>query len=458
MILQSGTKVLVFEKDTQLIQVMKESLTTLGAEMIFVENMKEAVEATKIHCFAAMIVDLKIKKHEAISFVLDVRSNKNIILRSTPILVTHCANEDKYQNICKDIGVDEVLAKPFDKSSLVKILIKVLRVDGSVENTTPTLDDKSDYEQFAKVIYKSFLQDLDLNTIEASIDRNLKISPQSPRLQLLKAEVYFKRRKLAEADAIVEKVLMSEKNNIKAIHLKTKIAVAKKDVSEAIYWFERGVELSPLNSKRLLAFGEYYLGFFNYKLAESKFAKVLELDSTNPYAISGLARCMFETGAKDVAESYLEMLPDKGIIASQLNMRGVLLAYCSHEEKARDLYKKALSCSVEPTSSASINYNIALSFYRQLNWSEALKCVNETLRLDSTHSKAKRLLNLVKRQRPPLSTFSAKKPIGEVEETHILALLGCRKPDNGAEAKEENSSLNAYWGSPPKKKVFGQAT
>jgi len=103
-------KILFVEDESDITDVISDTLSKLDVEFHICINGKEALEILKNHEISLIVTDINMSVMNGIEFLKIVRNGNNHV----DCIVMTAYTEDKYKQIAKDLGVQEYITKPFN--------------------------------------------------------------------------------------------------------------------------------------------------------------------------------------------------------------------------------------------------------------------------------------------------------------------------------------------------------
>ena len=103
-------KILFVEDESDITDVISDTLSKLDIEFYICINGKEALEILKNHEISLIVTDINMSIMDGIEFLKIVRKDNN----NVDCIVMSAYTEDKYKILAKDLGVKEYITKPFN--------------------------------------------------------------------------------------------------------------------------------------------------------------------------------------------------------------------------------------------------------------------------------------------------------------------------------------------------------
>lgn len=160
-----GVKVLVAE-DNKVNQFLIEGyLKHLNIEFNIVNNGKEAINYLKNNKVDAVLMDMRMPVMNGLEATKIIRDD--LEMNTLPILALTANAYNTHQKECKDAGMNDFLAKPFNIAQLQNILIKNLNFDSN--ERTPSLSSRDEVNlpnSFQMKLDRIFIEDTEVRIIE----------------------------------------------------------------------------------------------------------------------------------------------------------------------------------------------------------------------------------------------------------------------------------------------------
>lgn len=110
--------VLVVDDDPGVLEVLELALEAEGYQVLMARNGREGLEQARTVHPHLMVVDLMMPIMDGWQFVRECRRSNS--LGATPVIILSAAHN--IEQAVKDLGVQAVLAKPFDLDSLLALV------------------------------------------------------------------------------------------------------------------------------------------------------------------------------------------------------------------------------------------------------------------------------------------------------------------------------------------------
>lgn len=161
----SGVKVLVAE-DNKVNQFLIEGyLKHLNIDFNIVNNGEEAIQYLKTNKVDAVIMDMRMPVMNGLEATKIIRNELG--MKNLPILAFTANAYNTHQKECKDAGMNDFLAKPFNISQLQNVLIKNLNIESNHRIPSPSPQDEADLPVSLQIkLDRIFIEDTEARIIE----------------------------------------------------------------------------------------------------------------------------------------------------------------------------------------------------------------------------------------------------------------------------------------------------
>lgn len=227
--------------------------------------------------------------------------------------------------------------------------------------------------------------------IESEILKNHKYT-------YLGGEIRIVQKKYNDAISFLKDNLSKNKDNklnenLKMLSTLGKALCLSGKFDEALTIFERLEAKSPNNLNHKVMLGDALLGLDNILGAEEKYNEVLEQDSTNKDALSGMVKASSIEANFDQAKSFFEKIEgnfESKALASFFNNKGVALVKQGQVKEAILFYENALQFFNK--YKCHVYFNLGMAYYRIGNISSALSCFQAAMAYDENILYEKKIL------------------------------------------------------------------
>lgn len=174
-----GVKVLVAE-DNKVNQFLIEGyLKHLNVEFTIVNNGEEAISCLKTNKFDAVLMDMRMPIMNGLEATKMIRDDLG--MKNLPILALTANAYHTHKKECKDAGMNDSLAKPFNISQLQNILIKNLNLESKDSILSPSRHDEVNLpDSFQQKLDRIFIEDTEVRIIK------LEKAASANNIQMLK--------------------------------------------------------------------------------------------------------------------------------------------------------------------------------------------------------------------------------------------------------------------------------
>jgi predicted Zn-dependent protease len=245
-----------------------------------------------------------------------------------------------------------------------------------------------------------------------ALDLLLKLfrtQPDNERVLLELADTYLTLDKAAEADSLLQPLLVKSPNDPRLLNLAGRAQLKLGNYDMASGHLQRAKILNPLNPTRLLTLGQVFMQMGRLKPAEENFLEAAKLTTPgNKDAQLGLGQCQLLRGDINTALKIMSEITSPHEMASVFNSAAILTVKHGQEEFCLDLYDAGIKVIGKNSLIASkLFYNKGIALTKLKNNTDALNCFRKSLELDPSHANAQ--FNLAVLQQHPGNAESGKK-------------------------------------------------
>lgn len=117
-------KILLVEDDVATQQMLTLSLTSkFNCEVSVANSGEKAIQMTSDNIYDLIFMDVGLPGINGIEATVKIRHQRGIN-HQTPIVALTAHTDKRTRQRCRDVGMDDFLAKPFDNSEMKKVLMK----------------------------------------------------------------------------------------------------------------------------------------------------------------------------------------------------------------------------------------------------------------------------------------------------------------------------------------------
>lgn len=290
--------------------------------------------------------------------------------------------------LLREIGVDDVLEKPFDSQIFFKTIVSVMQ-----ENVRPT-EQKSLHAKIIRAIDMGRLGEAERLLAHVILDDRIE---ESVNLEL-QAEFDFANQRLDEASLKALRALEINQGSISVLNLLGKIFLHKKDYTMSLKFFEKAQAHSPKNIDRLIAMSQIHLNKDDIPAAQTVVNQAKSLDGTNEAVAEHAALLTLSAGDVSASRQILSSLDKGERFIAAMNARAIALVHRGRFNEGIKLYEDALNAM--PLSwkekRAAVMYNLGLGYARYGDLEIASKHLQGALK-SSNKELVKKASNLLAR-------------------------------------------------------------
>jgi tetratricopeptide (TPR) repeat protein len=237
----------------------------------------------------------------------------------------------------------------------------------------------------------------------------LEENPNHEHFVIELAENYFLSGDFAGAQSHIQSLVQSSPNNLRAVHVKSRILMAQRKFPEAIELLASAERKSQYSADRMIALGGCYLQIGKFKEARTKFNTALKIDQSSIDAKQGLVQTDLLTGNMDEALQMARSLGTSVDVAKTLNMTAVIAIHNNKIDNALQMYEQSITfLESHPLLGARVWFNLGLIHHRASDLDRASICFKTSCGLDPTFKGAAQNLRVVTR----LMSAKSKNSIG----------------------------------------------
>jgi tetratricopeptide (TPR) repeat protein len=350
-------RVMVLDDDSSILsQVERVLLLERDVEVVTCLDVRSANQVLSKGPFDLCIVDLRMPGVSGASWIQSMLSHKDERIRHCPILAIYgVINKDEVR-LLGELGVSDILAKPFNDDALQKKLKEI---------EERLLNPEKDPEKSFQDVFQKAMRLRRYPEAESLLIPKLKRDPASPKLLTMYAEILMRTNKTEQAEKFVLKALEKSPEFLPGLTLLSKIYIRDKKVETALETMEKAQTLSPLNIDRILSMGEVHLATGRVEESERHFRNALKLNPEEERATMGLGRALVSQGKVEEGQKVFGSLENSAQLVTYFNNKGILLVRAGRYQDGINLYENALKILGNKQKSYLLNYNIALAYYRK---------------------------------------------------------------------------------------------
>jgi CheY-like chemotaxis protein len=308
----------------------------------------------------------------------------------TPINVVSSVIKPKEVHLLREMGVDEVIAKPFGRQEFFKSIVWTIQ-----QNVSPT--ERGSLERKVGRLLRAG-QTEEAERLKAVFMADTRITTAPKRL--MEAEFAFHYGKFREARDLGIEALRLAGDTLQVLNLVGKCLIKLGDHAAALRFFEKANALSPLNIEHLcnLAICQFDNG--NAKAAAGAVAKAKALDGKSE--LVGQTECGLAilSGETAKAKSLMGQLASVGKILAYMNNRAVALSRCGRYDDGIKLYQQTVESLPGEWGDTHdiVAYNLGLAYTRYGDFPHACSQLEAVLKRPSAPlaRKAQSLLSRIK--------------------------------------------------------------
>jgi CheY-like chemotaxis protein len=355
-------RVVVVDPDETIQTAIKEILLEVGASEVecFSDGVSAAAYIKDNPNPQLVIQEWRIPQLSGPMFIQRIVSEG---AASTPIIVLSSLVQPKDMPLIREIGVTNVVEKPFDRTEFLKCVIWTIQ-----QERIPT------EQQTLEVKIRKLLKVKDFNEAEQLIARYCSDTKTSMGRQLLiNAEWDYAKKDYPAAKA---KCIAALKNSIDAINAFTLLGrtlIQMRDFEGALKCLEKAQSLSPNNIERLCSIAESHAETGDLEAAKSAVDSAVDLDPDAVAVQETQVKVAIASDDLDSAKKIMNSLDALENIISYMNNKAVAFARTDRFEDSLNEYEKTVKAlpDQKPELKAMVLYNNALALARASRLEEA---------------------------------------------------------------------------------------
>lgn len=330
---------------------------------------------------------------------------------NVPILVLSSLVKDEDKDLLREMGVAQVISKPFDKTQFLKTLVWTLQEDRLPAETS--------------VIERKIRALLALNKRSEAEDLKGRLFAHSDLPLGIKHEIeaeffYHERNYVAARDSAVE-ALKRQGGSIHTLNLLGRSLMHLRDFAAAVRFFDKAQLLSPNNVERLCLLAEVHTELGHSDSADLHLQAAAKADPNSHMVKETAAKCALTRGDSDRAKQLMSELESFDSVVAYMNNRAVAYARSGLIDDGINLYRRAFKSLPEKNHDLRglVLYNQSLAHVRGGELQEALVQLDKLLSLPASaiHKKAQALKHKIEvslHKGLPLQLKEAKAPTDQV--------------------------------------------
>ncbi len=283
---------------------------------------------------------------------------------STPIIVISSLVQLSDVPIVKEMGINSIINKPFDKADFLSTIIWTLQQDRSPSEL-------SSLEIKIKKLIKAKKKD------EAAVEmaKYMQNDHASEGMKkLLSAEwEFFNKNYIGSRDQCIEAIKLLG-DSVALSNLLGKSLIMLQDYSAAVKSLEKAQELSPQNIERLCTLAESHSELGDTEATDAAMSDAIDLDPDSDRIKESQAKVAMNNGDEEGAKAIMENLDSLQNILSYMNSKAVALTKANKFDEGVSQYQTTISSIPEAKRhiKSLVYYNLALAHTRAGNYDEAL--------------------------------------------------------------------------------------
>jgi CheY-like chemotaxis protein len=302
---------------------------------------------------------------------------------STPLVVLSSLVKPEDMPLVKEMGVANIVQKPFDKSEFLKSIIWTVQQDklptesSTMERKIRSLIRGKKYKEAGEFVLKFIADETIPNARRKLIDAEYAFCQQD----------YLKAR-----DCCIESIRLAG-DSIFSLNLLGKVLMLLQDFGAALKCMQKAQTLSPLNIERLCQIAEVHTELGDDKTAAAVMNDAKDIDPDAQKVQEAEVNMALSKGDTEKAKKLMQNLDSVNDVVSYMNNKAVALARTGLFKEGIEEYLKTIKALPEDETEmkSRIYYNLALAYARNSDLDEAKAQVEKALIKPSDAIKKKAL-------------------------------------------------------------------
>ena len=375
------------QKDLPVIlHVQKESTRQLLKDILDSMDIESVMESTEVESCQSCLKDksgailvLDWQGLETIKILDDSRESRSFDPRPIYLLVEGA--QEGLLNIISDYDINAIHAGAPAREVLEKHL-------------TMILDAKSPVNAFSNGYLKLMKakDDGDSDKVLKSLRMLSDKVPHNYKVKLDLASTLIDNEDWKAAEQVIDQVLLREKKLPRALHLKSRCLMQRKEPVEASSILRRCTLLNPYNAGRLTDFGEVLLRMHDPEEAKKQFGAARKVSGSFGRATVGLSSSEFLLGNHNEALELMKDLDTERERAAVFNNSGILSVGMKKFVLAHKLYDIGLTMIKTEKLKARLFFNKSLAYFKDEDNLNGVEYCKQAVAADPSFERAKGLL------------------------------------------------------------------
>lgn len=347
----NAANVLFFEMILQELGIRDAFKTTTG---------DDGIELVKKHHIQMIIVAWELKGMPGTTFIQRARRARK--RRHLPCLIYSKRMTDDDVKLTRDLGFNDILSLPFDKS----LAIAKLKAMKEREETLPQT------EQTIRHI-EAYLNDSKPSEALKLLNNKIYESPYEARSHALTADIWLRLQKFDKAETHLDAALKIDAHFMPALHVKAKLLTKTGKHQEAIDLLEKLTQGSPRNLQTRMKLGSALMEASRDQEAKQVLNTVLDIDPDCQTAKDTLAAIAVKEGDMSLAEQLIAETENGDELASTLNSIAIAQIATTAFDKGIQTYTNALRLLADKARVYLLHYNLGLGYRKKGDLAKAFE-------------------------------------------------------------------------------------
>jgi CheY-like chemotaxis protein/Tfp pilus assembly protein PilF len=371
---------IVLDSDTTVRTETEASLKEMGVETIHAfEDGLSAFEHIKQHPNPDIILqEWRVPKLTGPLFLQRVQEDS---AKGTPVILVSSLIQKEDIPFVKEMGVSQILNKPFQRKDLVQSIIWTIQQDrqpteqGSMERKMRQLLEDKQFEEAIK-IKERYIAD-------ATINIGSK--------ELMEAEFAYAIGDNEKARDFGIEAIKHAGESIFILNLLGKALINLREFETALKCFQKAQTLAPLNLERLCQIAEIHSELGDASKANEILEEAKDIDPDSQRVKEAQANAAINNGQTNVAKQIMSQLKAMENVVAYMNNRSVAMARCGMINEGIVGYKKTLESIPDDRIDIKgiVLYNIAFAHIRANQLPDARAMLEQCILLNATKVQAR---------------------------------------------------------------------
>lgn len=355
--------VLVVDPDTDVLFHCEQMLRAIGVRNVQVfEDGKSASQwLTAATSPDLILMEWKIPNLSGQALIQRIRQSNFF---QVPIIIMSSLIKRKDLILIKEMGVDELIEKPFEAQVFYKTIVSTLQ-----QNRMPT-EKRTLERKIYRLLQAKKMPEAESLMAQFLIDDGIQDLPK----RMVEAEYHFAKGNFARAINVGMAALAMQEDCLSMLNLVGKSFLKLSQYENALKCFEKANVMSPANLERLVNIAEANLNLENHEAAGAAINSAESIDSDNVAVKEANVKLQVELGNAQAAQEIMKDLDSGAKVVAYLNNRAISLARTERYSDSVELYNTALASFPKKWGELTsiLNYNLSMAYLRSNDLTQAM--------------------------------------------------------------------------------------